>query len=83
MHFFFRFFCFPTALKDPAGRLRWRTKIDRGDPDNPDELWDPPPAFKAVICSEHFVDGEPTQAHPDPELKLDKEPFRPHPRVNQ
>ena len=63
----FRLFPFPTEAKSEA-RQRWIKAVNRADPHHPWKLLDPSKWQR--VCSEHFVDGSPSMAHPDPELKL-------------
>jgi len=47
-------------------RERWLKNINRADPKKPHTWLEP--SQNNIVCSEHFVDGEPTANHPDPEL---------------
>ena len=53
------FFPFPTKKKDPRTRKKWLELLRRED-------YDPPRHHR--LCSQHFVDGEPTKANPFPTL---------------
>ena len=63
-----RLFPFPTLLRNPDGRQRWKEAVNRADAKRPWKYMDP--SKDQRVCSEHFVDGEPTEQHPDPELHL-------------
>ncbi|XP_022079345.1 uncharacterized protein LOC110973116 [Acanthaster planci] len=66
-----RFFPFPTK-RDKPGRERWTKLINRKNPSG--ETWQPDPAGRSSVCSEHFPDGQPTKQNPDPILKLGYDP---------
>ena len=57
---------FPGKLKKPDDRARWIKAINRADPKQLWKLLEPTPAH--VVCSEHFVDGAPSVANPDPSI---------------
>ena len=63
-----RLFPFPTLLRDPDGRQRWIEAVNRADVKQPWKYM--VPSKNQRVCSEHFIDGEPTGQHPDPELDL-------------
>ena len=65
---FLRLFPFPTLLRNPDGRQRWKEAVNRADAKQPWKYMDP--SKDQRVCSEHFIDGEPTEQHPDPELHL-------------
>lgn len=64
----FRLFPFPTKKKDLRGRQRWIEAVNRADKKKKWKYMDP--SKDQRVCSIHFVDGRPTAAHSDPELKL-------------
>ena len=82
LNIIFRLFPWPTEKKKPDVRMRWRKAINRAVPGKKTHhLWDPSPSSR--VCSRHFVDGEPTSNHADPELHLGYElrkrnPVRPY-----
>ena len=53
---------------DPEGRQTWLKKINRAAPQQKHRYLEPSKCHR--VCSEHFVDGQPTSSHPHPELKL-------------
>jgi len=59
---------FPTKLRDPDGRERWKEAINRRDPHKPWLLLEPTVTMR--VCSVHFVDSMPTAQNPDPTLQL-------------
>ncbi|XP_052079435.1 uncharacterized protein LOC127717711 [Mytilus californianus] len=76
----FQLIPFPTERKDPAGRKKWTTIVNRKNGNN---NWQP--NSESRICSKHFVDCEPTLSNPLPTLDLGYTPiqvtkFRPPPR---
>ena len=60
----FRLYCFPGPIRFHERRERWIKVIRRVTKDN--KLLKP----CSSDCSEHFVDGIPTEKHPDPTLKM-------------
>lgn len=56
-----RFYPFPTEKKNSKLRGKWLKLLRRDDAYFV-------PTFKQRVCSLHFVDGEPTNEHPYPEL---------------
>ena len=67
-------FAFPDKKKYPEVRSRWLKNLDRNDPESLQTVigkW-----RVCAVCSEHFVNGRPTEEYPDPVLKL-----LPNPRV--
>ena len=64
----FKLIPFPTERKDPGGRKKWVSIVNRKN-------W--VPTANSRICSAHFVDGEPTQINPYPSLNLGYTPSRP------
>ena len=50
-----------------AGREQWKQMINRIDENG--ELLEPKPHH--VVCSKHFVDGEPTAMYPAPQLDME------------
>ena len=65
---FFRLYTFPTVKKDPKKRYRWQQLINRVSKDDNNQLWSP--SKDCRVCSEHFIDGQPTLKNPYPTLKL-------------
>ncbi|XP_021351115.1 uncharacterized protein LOC110448927 [Mizuhopecten yessoensis] len=61
----FKLFPFPTAKKDLSSRLIWARVVQRKCGS---KIWQPKEDSR--ICSEHFIDGEPTTKNPYPSLKL-------------
>lgn len=63
---------FPTERSNPEIRKKWIKLINRKDTTptkkSNDKIWHP--ARFSRVCSEHFIDGKPTLAHPCPTLKL-------------
>ena len=62
----FTLFPFPTEKRDESGRLRWQRLINRKDAMG--KNWKP--SAHSRLCSMHFIDGKPTDEHPDPTLYL-------------
>ena len=62
----FKLFFFPSELKNSESRERWINAMKRVKDNN--KKWIPTESDR--VCSEHFVDGEPTQNNPDPTIKL-------------
>ncbi|XP_066917038.1 uncharacterized protein [Clytia hemisphaerica] len=60
----FQLFPVPTLKKHPEKRSIWRRNINRLAPGSKNKLLDP--SKDARVCSEHFVDGRPTEQHPYP-----------------
>ena len=67
----FKLFPFPTELKDPEGRLKWAQLVRRK---NGNKIWIP--KEDARLCSEHFVDGKPSEQNPYPSINLGYEPLK-------
>lgn len=63
-----RIHVFPSDKKQCKARERWIKCIGRADPKNTQSLLQP--TRNHVVCSVHFIDGKPTEEHPDPELFL-------------
>ena len=63
-------YTFPGTAKESDREIRdmWLKAINRADPKKP-HTW-LRPTKNMVVCSRHFVDGEPSQEHPCPELYL-------------
>ena len=61
-------FTFPSERKRPAERLKWQKLINRSSPRRSGKLWTI--GSKQRICSQHFIDGEPTEENPYPTLNL-------------
>ena len=60
---------FPTEAKKPEIRLKWLQLINREKHSvKKNQLW--VPGKTARVCSEHFIDGSPTENHPYPTEKL-------------
>ena len=62
----FRLWWFPSKLRNSEKRQRWVWVMKRMNEDK--SKWEP--ADSDRVCSEHFVDREPTAANPDPTLNL-------------
>ena len=62
----FRLFCFPGPKLYKDRRDRWVKLMRRTTVDN--AMWIPKPSDR--VCSNHFVDKEPTPDHPDPTIQL-------------
>ena len=58
--------CFPSELRNSDKRKKWVAALKRINKDKSE--WKPCSSDR--VCSEHFVDGIPTAAHPDPSLKM-------------
>ena len=52
--------------KNDERRQRWIKALNRKNSDG--KLWQPNPNSR--VCSNHFVDGQPTDSNPDPALNL-------------
>ena len=63
---FFRLFPFPTQKKDREKRERWKQLVGRAGQGK--KLWSP--SKDSRICSNHFIDGQPTVDNPYPTLNL-------------
>ena len=61
-----RLFRFPGRKHKPQDRDRWIQAIHRADPAHQWNLLEPVRGH--VVCSAHFIDGEPTVMHPDPSI---------------
>ena len=59
-------FRFPGRARMPVARDRWIKAIHRADTTHDWKLLEP--KRSQVVCSEHFVDGKPTDNHPDPSI---------------
>lgn len=62
----FRLYCFPSKLKKSLERQKWVNLLKRENRNK--TVWDPCESDR--ICSEHFVDKEPTLANPVPTINL-------------
>ena len=62
----FRLYCFPGPKRFAEQRERWIRCIKRATKDK--KPWNPCSSNR--VCSEHFVDGIPTEKNPDPSLKM-------------
>ena len=62
----FYLFYFPSELRNSEPRKRWIRALRRVGKNNKE--WKP--GVSDRVCSEHFMDGEPTLNNPDPSLKL-------------
>ena len=62
---------FPTELRDPIGRQKWTSIVNRK---RGNKIWQP--TSDSRVCSLHFLDGKPSPAHPYPTLHLGYERFR-------
>ncbi|KAK6168589.1 hypothetical protein SNE40_019789 [Patella caerulea] len=67
----FTLFTFPTELKDPEGRQKWTSIVNRK---KGNKIWHP--TSDSRVCSVHFADGNPTAANPYPSLHLGYETRR-------
>ena len=61
----FKLIPFPSEAKNPVRRKQWILNVNRQDVKT-GELWTP--SGNGRICSNHFVDGKPTEANPNPTL---------------
>ncbi|KAK3088554.1 hypothetical protein FSP39_020520 [Pinctada imbricata] len=61
-----RLFPFPTQKKDREKRERWKQLVGRAGQGK--KLWSP--SKDSRICSNHFIDGQPTVDNPYPTLNL-------------
>ena len=59
---------FPNKRNKALERETWLRAIRRADPKHGYRYLEPRPYMR--VCSEHFVNGEPSDEHPNPELKL-------------
>ena len=62
----YKLYCFPSELRYSDKRKKWVAALKRINQDKSE--WKPCRSNR--VCSEHFVDGIPTPAHPDPSLKM-------------
>ncbi|XP_053402411.1 uncharacterized protein LOC123548416 isoform X2 [Mercenaria mercenaria] len=69
----FRLYTFPTENKNPEKREQWKQLIGRHDGKR---LWSP--SKDSRVCSDHFIEGEPTCQNPFPTLKLGHEEREAH-----
>ena len=72
----YRLFKFPNILRNGEKREKWIGQLRRENKDK--TTWKPCDSDR--VCSDHFVDGEPTVTYPFPELKLGYEKQIPQPR---
>ena len=73
----YRLYCFSGPKRFADQRERWIRSIKRVMKDK--KPWSPCSSDR--VCSEHFVDGVPTEKNPDPSLKMGyKMPQQPTPR---
>lgn len=63
----FTLFSFPSLNKDPETRREWVKIVNRKDPITR-KIWQP--STDSRICSDHFIDGKPSQAYPVPTVKV-------------
>lgn len=63
----FVLFPFPTAISDAETRRDWIRAVNRKDAKT-GKNWQP--NFDSRVCSYHFVDGKPSEAHPSPSINL-------------
>ncbi|XP_031562136.1 uncharacterized protein LOC116297954 [Actinia tenebrosa] len=63
----FALFPFPTAKSDAETRRDWIRAVNRKDAKT-GKNWQP--NFDSRVCSYHFVDGKPSEAHPSPSINL-------------
>ncbi|CAC5379540.1 unnamed protein product [Mytilus coruscus] len=66
----FKLFPFPT--KDLEDRKLWIKVINRQQKKG--KIWEP--NYDSRVCSEHFLDGHPSEANPYPTLKLGYDPIK-------
>ena len=66
IHHTYKLYCFPSQLRNGDKRKRWVAALRRVNKDKSD--WKP--CNNDRVCSEHFVDGEPTNANPDPSIHM-------------
>lgn len=62
----FQLYCFPGEKRYKDKRDKWARLLKRKNFDSTEWI----PSKNHRVCSEHFVDGIPTVANPDPTLKL-------------
>lgn len=67
----FRLFCFPGSVRYGEQRRKWIQALRRENADK--SKWEPSKSDR--VCSDHFVDKIPTEAHPIPTLNLGYLPF--------
>ena len=60
--FYFRLVAFPTKLRNPKERQKWKHLINRVDEKG--KIWSP--SKDSRVCSRHFIDGGITQENPYP-----------------
>ncbi|XP_045162255.2 uncharacterized protein LOC123527064 [Mercenaria mercenaria] len=61
----FRLFPFPTKIRKPELRQKWKQLVGRKDGS---KLWSP--SKDSRVCSKHFIEGEPTLKNPVPTENL-------------
>ena len=59
---------FPTKRRDKEKRQRWIQILERAS--SPSSLNYLEPSKEHRVCSDHFIDGQPTVLNPDTQLKL-------------
>ena len=64
----FLLFPFPTEKKDASARKIWTKMINRTNENDKKKIWEP--TCNSRVCSNHFIDKQPTIAHPHPTLNL-------------
>ena len=62
----FKLFFFPSELRNGDKRQLWVRAMNRINADNTE--WKP--KYNDRVCSDHFVDGEPSLANPNPSVNL-------------
>ena len=62
----YKLYCFPSSLRNGDKRKRWIAALRRINKGKSE--WKPCNSDR--VCSKHFVDGEPTNAKPDPTLHM-------------
>ena len=62
----YRLFCFPSNNRYLEQRDRWARNMKRMEKNK--STWIPKPSDR--VCSDHFLDEEPTEKNPDPTLQL-------------
>ena len=72
----FRLYMFPSEKRNGHKRIVWIRLMKRENVDKRE--WIPRPSDR--VCSEHFVDGIPTEKNPNPSLKLGYEIQKSQPR---
>ena len=75
----FVLFTFPTKMRDSERRQKWIKAINRKSEDN--KNWQP--NDNSRVCSNHFVNGRPTEQNPDPSINLGYTPVTKHKKTRK